>query len=242
MSETKTLRTVTDAQGESIVYELTRKSVKNVNLRIRPDGSVAVSANRRVTLAFLDDFVRSKAEFIRGAQKKCRERAGGERQYVSGEQIAFRGRRLTLSVVFRQTRQCIVRRVGEVLEMYAPADSTPQQRAAAVERWYHREASAYLPELCRRWYPPFEAQGIAYPALRIRKMTSRWGVCQPKNGVVTLSTMLMQVPEEAAEYVVVHEFSHFLVQNHSERFYAAVAAVLPDWKQRRAQLWEVGGS
>lgn len=68
MSETKVLRTVTGAQGDNIVYELTRKSVKNVNLRIRPDGSVAVSANRRVTLAFLDDFVRSEAEFFRAAE------------------------------------------------------------------------------------------------------------------------------------------------------------------------------
>lgn len=70
MSETKVLRTVTGAQGDNIVYELTRKSVKNVNLRIRPDGSVAVSANRRVTLAFLDDFVRSEAEFFRAAKVK----------------------------------------------------------------------------------------------------------------------------------------------------------------------------
>lgn len=237
MSETKILRTVTDAQGEPIVYELVRKQVKNVNLRIRSDGSVAVSANRRVTLAFLDDFVRSKAEFIRGAQQRCREKSEKQaKQYLTGEQIAFCGRLLTLQVFFRQSRQCIVRRVGETLELYAPPDSTDVQRADAVERWYHREAAAYLPMLCRRWYPPFEAMGISYPELRLRKMTSRWGVCQPRNRVITLSTMLMQVPEEAAEYVVVHEFSHFLVPNHSERFYAVVASVLPDWKRRKAML------
>lgn len=238
MSETKFLRTVTGAQGESIVYELTRKPVKNVNLRIRPDGSVAVSANRRVTLAFLDDFVRSKEEFIRAAKQRCKERArdAQERQYISGEQIAFLGGKLTLSVTLRQNRQCIVRRVGGTLEMYAPQGGTPAQRADAIEHWYRREAAAYLPALCKRWYPPFEQKGIAYPKLRIRKMTSRWGVCQPKNGVITLSTMLMQVPEEAAEYVVVHEFSHFLVPDHSERFYAAVASVLPDWKARKAML------
>lgn len=238
MSETKVLRTVTGAQGENIVYELTRKSVKNVNLRIRPDGSVAVSASRRVTLAFLDDFVRSKAEFILAAQGRLRartEEAAG-RQYVSGEKIPFCGRQLTLSVFFRQGRQCIVRCTGETLELYAPADSSREQRSAAIESWYRREAAAYLPALCRRWYPFFREHGIAYPELRIRKMTSRWGVCQPKNGVVTLSTMLMQVPQEAAEYVVVHEFSHFLVPDHSKDFYAVVASVLPDWKMRKALL------
>ena len=89
MSETMVLRTVTGAQGDNIVYELTRKSVKNVNLRIRPDGSVAVSAIRRVTLAFLDDFVRSKAEFIRAAQERCNKRAAqtNEREYISGRAL-----------------------------------------------------------------------------------------------------------------------------------------------------------
>lgn len=237
MSETKTLHTVTSAQGESIVYELTRKTVKNVNLRIRPDGSVAVSANRRVTLTFLDDFVRSKAEFIRAARERCKTRAGNsEKQYTTGEKIPFCGEMLTLFVHPRQSRQCIVRRAGETLELYAPVDSSKEQRAAAIGHWYEREAAAYLPALCRRWYPPFAAKGIAYPVLRIRKMTSRWGVCQPKNGIITLSTMLMQVPEEAAEYVVVHEFAHFLVPNHSAQFYAAVASVLPDWKARKAML------
>lgn len=237
MSETKLLRTVTGAQGETLTYELVRKQVKNVNLRIRSDGSVAVSANRRVTLAFLDDFVRSKAEFIREAQQRCREKSEGQaKQYITGEQIAFCGRMLTLHVFLRPSRQCIVRRAGETLELYAPLESTPAQRADAIEHWYRREAAAYLPALCRRWYPPFEAMGIAYPKLRFRKMTSRWGVCQPGNGLITLSTMLMQVPEEAAEYVVVHEFSHFLVPNHSERFYTVVASVLPDWKRRKALL------
>lgn len=238
MSETKVLRTVTGAQGESIVYELTRKPVKNINLRIRPDGSVAVSASRRVTLTYLDDFVRSKEEFIRAAKERCKARmdAANHLQYVSGEKLPFCGKTLTLSLSLRQSRQCIVRCAGEVLELYAPVGSSKEQRAAAIEHWYRREAAAYLPALVRRWYPPFAAQVIAYPQLRIRKMTSRWGVCQPKNGVITLSTMLMQVPEEAAEYVVVHEFAHFLVPNHSGQFYAAVADVLPDWKARRAML------
>lgn len=75
MSETKVLRTVTDARGESVVYGLTRKLVKNINLRIRPDGSVAVSANSGVALTFLDDFVRSKGEYIRAAKERIKVRS-----------------------------------------------------------------------------------------------------------------------------------------------------------------------
>ena len=45
-----------------IEYELTRKAVKNLNLRLRPDGSVTVSIPKRVTLAEADRFVEQNAD------------------------------------------------------------------------------------------------------------------------------------------------------------------------------------
>ena len=52
-----------------ITYELSRKRVKNINLRIK-DGAVKVSAPGGVPAKYIDDFVASKAEFICRAQKK----------------------------------------------------------------------------------------------------------------------------------------------------------------------------
>lgn len=56
-------------QGEHgpITYFLTRKQVKNVNLRIRRNGEVHVSASRRVPVAFIDEWILSKEAFIRQA-------------------------------------------------------------------------------------------------------------------------------------------------------------------------------
>ena len=57
-----------------IEYELTRKAVKNLNLRLRPDGSVTVSIPKRVTLAEADRFVEQNADRIRQARQRldCR--------------------------------------------------------------------------------------------------------------------------------------------------------------------------
>ena len=43
--------------AREITYELTRKKVKNINLRIKPDGSVHVSASNAVTIAVIERFV-----------------------------------------------------------------------------------------------------------------------------------------------------------------------------------------
>ena len=51
-------------ENRKIQYELTRKQVKNINLRIKPDGKVYVSANKSVPVKYLDSFVASKQDFI----------------------------------------------------------------------------------------------------------------------------------------------------------------------------------
>ena len=60
--------------GQSLEYELTYKNVKNINLRIKPDGSICVSANKRVPQRTIDGFILSKAGFILKAQKKYEAR------------------------------------------------------------------------------------------------------------------------------------------------------------------------
>ena len=50
--------------GQEIVFELTRKQVKNVNLNIRPDMTIAVSANDRVPLKFINAFVKDKVPWL----------------------------------------------------------------------------------------------------------------------------------------------------------------------------------
>ena len=46
----------------------------------------------------------------------------------------------------------------------------------------------------------------------------------------------MLYPEEAIDYVVVHELAHLVEMNHSPRFYKIVEAVLPDYKERKKLL------
>lgn len=57
-------------ENSTIEYQLTRKKVKNINLRIKLDGNIYVSANTRVPVSYIDDFVRRKEEFILQALRK----------------------------------------------------------------------------------------------------------------------------------------------------------------------------
>ena len=74
------------------------------------------------------------------------------------------------------------------------------------------------------------------PEISIRYMTSKWGVCYPQKAKIVLSTRLIHYPVECMEYVLLHEYVHFLVPNHSRTFYDTVRRHMPDYAFRKKLL------
>lgn len=186
--ESKTQKSIL-LNGTALSYELERKKVKNINLRVKPDGTVHVSASRWHSMRSIEALLYANADKILAALEK-----------------------------FRQARE----------------------KAASFERLSRAKERELCEKrilaLCRTYYPAFSQFCGSMPEIKYRKMKSRWGSCAPQTGVLTFNTALAYVPERCAEYVVVHEFSHFVQANHSKAFYEVVSSLLPDWKQRRAEL------
>lgn len=77
--------------------------------------------------------------------------------------------------------------------------------------------------------------GLEPAGVKITGAKTRFGSCSAKNSLC-FSWRLMAYPREAQDYVVVHELAHIAQKNHGPGFYAVVASVMPDYKQRRALL------
>ena len=75
-------------------------------------------------------------------------------------------------------------------------------------------------------------------SLRIRKMTSRWGVCNTKSMTVTLNTELIKKDVSLIDYVIIHELCHFKHMNHSKDFWNEVSKYYPYYKLARKALRE----
>lgn len=108
---------------------------------------------------------------------------------------------------------------------------------------------AELAELIRRAkkeLPPrveFFAQrmGVAYKRITVRHQLTRFGSCT-EQGNLSFNCLLMAMPKEICDYVIVHELCHRTQMNHSPAFWKAVEAVLPDYKERRLWLKQHGGA
>ncbi len=78
--------------------------------------------------------------------------------------------------------------------------------------------------------------GLPVPEIRIRRMTSRWGTCNPRVPRITLNLELARRDPALLEYVVVHELAHLIELSHNAFFYAVMDSYLPDWRSRRRSL------
>lgn len=175
-----------ERQAGGITYQVLYKNVKNINLRVKPDGAVLVSAPHWLTGEQVDTFVMNKAGWI----QRARERS-----------------------VFRFL-----------------------QNFNSVSQWDETECKEYFQAIIERWYPHFAHVLPQPPRVKIRAMTSCWGVCHPTKGYVTLHPALMTKPLAVAEYVVLHELVHFIEPNHQAGFHAWMARLMPDYQTRRKML------
>ena len=226
-------------QGKERTFEyiLTRKAVKNLNMRVKPNGEIHVSANPLVPIKYIDKFVLSHQETLTKTldkYEKIRANMLPPLQYVSGEKVRYLGEELHLLVETASVEG--VDKIGQFLFLRVKSTGDFNRKEKIMQKWFSKMQVEVFLEICKEIHPLFKPYGVKYPLVKIRNMKSRWGSCQPLKGVITLNAKMIAAPREAIEYVVLHEFAHFVHPNHSKEFYGLVEQLMPDWKERRALL------
>lgn len=222
--------------NREITYELNRKRVKNLNIRIRTDGSVSVSANSRVTITEIERFMQEKAECILNAVDKYTTKKEKEKiTFTSGEKLTLLGTIYTL-LIAKAVRNSVTESGGIIT-----VGVTDTENTALIEKvfgkWLKEQCLTLMTKLCRKAYDEYYSKYVSsFPIIKVKNMRSRWGSCIPSKNILTFSVRLMERPLPACEYVVAHEFTHFLHADHSADFYNELEKYMPDHKQKKALL------
>jgi len=224
-------------EDEEIAFKLIRKRVKNINLRIRADSSIMVSANKNVPYEIIEQFVKSKAPWIRKkiGQRKNRQNRQNAGSYRSGEKVYFLGEPYTIIILPAVDGQW-VELTGNELRFHIKNESDYSKKEELLYRWLKGKAGPVFNDSVDRILKRLTAYGIARPAVTIRTMKTRWGSCSCDKQKITLNTELIRAPVECIDYVVLHELAHFRHRKHDAGFYELLSAVMPDWKKRKEQL------
>lgn len=131
--------------------------------------------------------------------------------------------------VIKAKREWIESRLRERLEkqQVAPPPFTPDEIRSFAER-----AAEIIPPIVEHYA---HALGESYGRITIRAQKTRWGSCSGKRNL-NFNCLLVLVPKEVLEAVVVHEVCHLRHMNHSADFYNEVARLCPDYQKHNAWL------
>ena len=148
-------------------------------------------------------------------------------------------------IVVRAPKRCSKRQIADFVARHEDwirdhlaiqqrrADAAAARAVTAEqEKELRRRAAEYIPTRVARYAP---LVGVVPAEVKITSAQKRFGSCSGKNSLC-FSWRLMQYPPAAIDYVVVHELCHIHHHDHSAAFWAAVARVMPDYKQRQALL------
>ena len=222
-----------DTRLSYAIRESTRR--RTLSLELRPDGSLTVATPHGLSLSTIRAFVESRRAWIEAKRAQLTLPASPRVQPENGARLPYLGTELALEISIAPSRRAACRCESGSLIIKAPHSTAIRP---AIEAWYRRAAATHAAARLAHFAP---LVGRAARKLTIRAQRTRWGSCSAR-GAISLNWRLMQAPPEIFDYVVVHELCHLLVPNHSPRFWAEVARVLPDWRQQRAQLRQFGRS
>lgn len=195
-----TLFTLTlNVDGLEIPIEVVRKRVKNLNLRVRPNGTVTLSIPLHTSPAYAQALLDRKATWI--AERVVRAQA--------------------------REPQCPTPSMPELVPLWGnlvPRDPGLADQAALDAR-YRAETQDALPEVAARMERRIGVQASHWS---VRVMKTRWGSCTPKTGAIRINARLASYPPACLEFVVAHELVHLLEPSHNARFHALLDEFCPE--------------
>lgn len=212
-------------------YTIIHSKRKTIAIHITKDATVEVRAPLKAPKAEIDRLVASKRDWI-SKHLAARERSVQNKVAFTldyGDAVPMRGKEYP--IVAKDGN-----RVGFDGEcFYLPPALPTEQIKQSVIQIYSMVAKNLL---TNKVIDFAKLMGVTPIAVKINGAKTRWGSCSGKNSI-NFSWRLIMAGDDVIDYVVVHELAHIKEHNHSDRFWAVVAAVLPDYKERQARLKEL---
>ena len=220
-----------EIKGINFEVEITHKNIKNLYLRL--DGNkIKATAPMSMPDYEVYKFIDTKRNWIYKAYERMNQKKEATKLYGGGD----------LFYVFGQPYH-LVRNIGKSKvtvrddTIYLTYKDDSENGIRYLYKYFDKTLLKKAEELKDQYLPFLQDYGYTdIPELKCRIMRSKWGVCYVRKNSITISSYLIHYPEECLEYIMVHEMTHFIVPNHTPRFYDIVSSKMPDYERVSAQL------
>lgn len=223
-----------------IEYSIKRaKRKKTLAVNVTQTARVVVLAPNCLSKGQISRIVAKKARWIFEKQEYFKRLIAlfPEKEFVSGEQILFLGRRYRLKIKEVQEKcsgvpELMGRRIFISVNQHLSSEEKRKIIKDALIKWYISKSATIIKQRTNRHS---KLLGVIPREIKIKDQKKRWGSCS-SNGTLRFNWRIAIAPISIVDYVVVHELCHLKIKNHSSEFWRLVSLVLPDCQRRRDWL------
>jgi len=213
-----------------IPYTLIRKPrLKHLYLRVK-EGELIVTANTKVSLDTIEQFIASKHTWIQKQQHAAKQKVFLTDPHAT---IYFLGESYPVKQIIDSDRNREEMTIEEnYCCFYLKQPPTEEELKSLRDHYYQKLCPKIITPIVQKYADRMQLypQKIGY-----RHNRSRWGSCSHHNHL-SLNTRLIMLPLPVITYVVIHELAHIRHKNHSPDFWRLVEAFSPDYKALRRKL------
>ena len=208
------MKYIIDNQEYEVI--ITKKNNKNTYLRVKEDLKIYVTTSRFTTKIVIKSLLDNNIDAIRKMinTQKNKNKRNEFFNYLGNSYEVF---------------------IDDVEGVKFLDDAIFVSSKEYLDKWLKKKVKQLFQERLEYNYNRYEEK-IPFPKLKIRTMTTRWGVCNIRDNSVTLNTKLIEYEIEKLDYVIIHELSHFIHFNHSKSFWKQVEKYTPNYKKIRKEL------
>lgn len=221
----------------TVTVQLLRKNIKNVHLKVFRSLDVVLSVPEQVPYEWIDSFLLSRQKWIDDQITKYKKTSGFNNldEIRNGASTQFLGK--DIRIYIETSPEKYVEVDEKKVFIFVPDVTDDNLIQKVFNKWWRKTADKiYRQEMDQFYDSVFRKYGIDKPIMTIKKMKTLWGSCTPQKNKITLNEYLLKANIRCIQYVVLHELTHLLHQNHNSDFYDFMTIHMPDWQERKKQL------
>jgi len=204
--------------------------LKHIYLSFDDTGELIIKSPK-VSQKQIEQLLLKKASWITKSREKFQLKKGRTLNFNTSPELYFLGESHVLKLILYEKKRTKLTFDGDKFTLYySTYDESVFQ--THIDKFYKEEAKHYIPTVVKEWSRKME---LNYNKISFRKTKRQWGSCSAKNDL-SFNTMMMKLPLDVIQYIIVHELAHIKHKHHQKAFWTLVEAYLPAYKAQVKEL------
>ena len=204
--------------------------LKHIYLTFDDEGNLVIKSPK-VPQRKIEQLLLKKASWINNSREKIQQKKGRAVDFSKTSECYYLGQPYPLGLTHHTKKRVKLDFDGEKFTLlYHTYDERLFQNH--LDRFYKNEALEQIPSHVAYWV---EKMNFSPTDIRFRKTKRQWGSCSAKNAL-NFNTMIMKLPLDVIQYIIVHELAHIKHKHHQKAFWQLIERYLPDYKKRVQEL------